>query len=81
MTKIRCGSPICVAARPTPGRRVHGLGHVVDELLDLGRDALDGQRLLAQARVGVVEDGANGHDRFLRSLEEPVSSMNGQLGD
>ena len=49
-------------------RRVHRLGHVIDELLDVGRDLCHGQRLLAQSRVRVVQDGANRHGS-LSSME------------
>jgi hypothetical protein len=44
-----------------PRGRVHGLGHVVDERLDLGRDLGDGLCLLAKARVGVVQNRADRH--------------------
>ena len=48
------------------GRRVHGLGHVVDELAKLGRDRLDLLAALTEALVGVVEDRAN-HDASFSS--------------
>ncbi len=43
------------------GRGVHGLGHVLDQLADAVVDRGDGLGFLAQPRIGVVEDGANGH--------------------
>ena len=48
---------------PHAGRRVHGLGHVVDELLEGRSHRGDGLRFVAEPRVGVVEDLANHGDR------------------
>jgi hypothetical protein len=45
------------------GRGVHGLGHVVDELLEGRSHRGDGLRFVAEPRVGVVEDLANHGDR------------------
>ena len=44
-----------------PRRRVHGLEHVVDQALELGIEALHRPGLLPQARVGVLQDGQEGH--------------------
>ena len=49
---------------PDAGRRVHRLGHVVDELLHLVRHGVDVNALLAKARVRVVQNRPN-HDLSL----------------
>ena len=49
-----------------PGRRVHGLEHVVEQALELrGGDAFAFHRAgdVAQARVGKLEDREQGHGR------------------
>ena len=70
---------------PDPGRRVHGFGHVPDELLDLGRDGAHWRGDLAQPGVGVLEDRQNGHrvsvrqDTGARGSVAPQSPPGGRL--
>ena len=45
--------------QPDPRRGVHRLDHVVDELLDLGRDVGDGGRRLMQHVSAVAQDRAD----------------------
>ena len=47
--------------QPDARRRVHRLGHVADELLDLRGEGRDGGRDLLEAGIRVFEDQKMGH--------------------
>ena len=47
--------------QPHAGRRVHRLGHVADQLRMSGGDRRDRGCNLFETRIGVFEDGKQGH--------------------
>ena len=65
MTQAWSASPTCGAARPTPGRVAHRVGHVVEQAVEELAEAVDGQALQAQPRVTEEDDGANAHRRSI----------------
>ena len=62
MTIKRWWKSTWVAARPMPGRRVHGLEHVLDQLRQRRIEHLDGLCLGAKTGVGVLKNLQARHD-------------------
>ena len=62
-TKIRSGTPTCVAARPMPGAAYIVWIMSSIELLDVGRDLGDGRGGLVEHLVAVAEDRTDHRSR------------------
>ena len=61
MTHTCSATPSCGAARPTPGAARIVCGQVVEQLVEVLAEAVDGLALEAQARVTEGDDGSDGH--------------------
>jgi hypothetical protein len=52
-----------------PGRLAHRLGHVVEQLVEVFPEAIDGQALQSKARIAEENDRSDTHRRSIPTVE------------
>jgi hypothetical protein len=55
--------------QPDPGRLPHRLGHVVEQLVEVPPEAVDGQALQAEARIAEENDRSDTHRPSIPTVE------------